>query len=467
MRAFLDDNFLLNTETASDLYHNYAKDLPIIDYHSHLSASQIAKDSVFDNLGGLWLAEDHYKWRVMRAHGIDEVYITGEASDKEKFFKWAETVPYTLRNPLYHWTHLELQRYFGITDLLSPKTAEKIYEQTKEQLADVRFSARNLLRRMNVEVVCTTDDPLDRLIYHQQVESEGDTFKMLPTFRPDKAMEADNVVGLNKYIDELECITGKSIAAFNDYIAALRSRHDHFGNCGCKVSDHGVEYLYSTAYTDFELATIFEKIRIGKQPTLEEVVKFKSALLVYFAEWNHEKNWVQQYHIGPLRNNNTRQFTLRGIDSGYDSIGDFRQAQKLSDFLDGLDQRGRLAKTVLYNLNPADNELFVSMAGNFNDGSVRGKIQIGSAWWFLDQKDGITKQINALSSIGVLSNFIGMLTDSRSLLSFPRHEYFRRLLCDIFGTDMERGEVPYDKEWVGKIVRDISYYNAREYFRFF
>ncbi|MDR2285028.1 MAG: glucuronate isomerase [Sphingobacterium sp.] len=467
MRAFLDENFLLNTKAASDLYHNYAKDLPIIDYHNHLPAKQIADNKVFDNLGELWLAHDHYKWRAMRAHGIDEVYITGEASDKEKFLKWAETVPYTLRNPLYHWTHLELQRYFGITDLLSPATAEKIYEQTAEQIADAGFSARNLLKRMNVEVVCTTDDPLDHLDYHQQIATEGETFKMLPAFRPDKAMEAGNVIALNEYIDKLEDVTGRSIDSFNDYIDALRARHDYFESRGCNVSDHGIEQLYTAKYTDYELKIIFEKIRVGRQLTLEEVSKFKSALLVSFAEWDHEKNWVQQYHIGPLRNNNTRIFGLKGADTGHDSIGDFKQAQELSGFLDGLDCRGKLAKTVLYNLNPADNELFVSMAGNFNDGSVRGKIQFGSAWWFLDQKDGITKQINALSNIGLISNFVGMLTDSRSFLSFPRHEYFRRLVCDIFGTDMEKGEIPDDIEWVGKIIRDISYYNAREYFRFF
>ncbi|WP_164109796.1 MULTISPECIES: glucuronate isomerase [Sphingobacterium] len=467
MRAFLDENFLLNTGTAEELYHNYSKSLPIIDYHNHLPPEQIAQDTKFDNLGQLWLAYDHYKWRAMRAQGISEEYITGEASDKEKFLKWAEVVPYTLRNPLYHWTHLELQRYFGITALLSPKTAEWIYEETAGQIAEAGFSARGLLKRMNVDVVCTTDDPLDSLAYHQQVAKEGESFRLLPAFRPDKAMNAGNVEGLNEYVNKLEGVTGLSIDNFKSYLDALRSRHDHFSSCGCTVSDHGIEHLYAAAYSDQELNAIFEKIRRRKELGADEVAKFKSALLVSFAEWNHEKNWVQQYHLGPLRNNNTRMLQRKGTDTGHDSIGDFSQALALSRFLDRLDSRDKLAKTVLYNLNPADNELFASMVGNFNDGSVRGKIQFGSAWWFLDQKDGMTKQINALSNIGLISNFVGMLTDSRSFLSFPRHEYFRRLICDIFGEDMERGEIPNDIEWVGKIIGDISYYNAREYFRFF
>lgn len=466
MKAFLDENFLLNTDSAGELYHSYAKGLPIIDYHNHLPASQVAQDKTFSNLGELWLANDHYKWRAMRAHGIDEFYITGGASDKEKFLKWAETVPYTLRNPLYHWTHLELQRYFGITDLLSPATAERIYEETAQQIVDAGFSAKNLLKRMNVEMLCTTDDPLDTLEYHQQVAAEGEVFKMQPTFRTDRAIDADNVKELNRYIDRLEEIVGFSIHSFNDYLEGLRNRHDHFAACGCTISDHSIERLYAIEYTDFELKTIFAKIRAGKQPDLEEASKFRSALLLSFAEWAHEKKWVQQYHIGSLRNNSRRMSVLSGTDTGHDSIGDFKQAKELSLFLDRLDYRGKLAKTILYNLNPSDNELFVSMAGNFNDGSVRGKVQFGPAWWFLDQKDGITKQLNALSNIGLVSNFVGMLTDSRSFLSFPRHEYFRRLLCDIFGMDMERGEIPNDREWVGKIIQDISYFNAREYFSF-
>lgn len=466
MSEFLDENFLLKTGAGQELYHLFAKELPIIDYHNHLSPEQIAADTRFDNLSQLWLAHDHYKWRAMRAHGIAEEYITGDASDKEKFMKWAEVVPYTLRNPLYHWTHLELQRYFGITDLLSPKTAVGIYEETREQISDTSFSAKNLLKKMKVDVVCTTDDPIDSLEHHQKFARAGESFKLLPAFRPDKAMNGGDVTALNSYIDQLEGVTGLSIDNFNSYLDALKNRHDYFSANGCTVSDHGIEHLYADKYTDAELIGIFQKIRLRQLLELDEVAKFKSALLVQFAEWDHEKDWVQQYHLGPLRNNNTRMRLAKGGDTGHDSIGDFQQAQTLSCFLDGLDSRGKLAKTILYNLNPADNEIFASMAGNFNDGSVRGKMQFGSAWWYLDQKDGMTKQINALSNIGLISNFVGMLTDSRSLLSFPRHEYFRRLLCELFGEDMERGEIPYDMEWVGKIVADICYYNAREYFKF-
>lgn len=466
MSVFLDENFLLRTGAGQELYHKYSKGLPIIDYHNHLPPDQIAADTRFDNLSQLWLAHDHYKWRAMRAHGVDEKYITGDASDKEKFLKWAEVVPYTLRNPLYHWTHLELQRYFGITDLLSSRTAERIYEETAGQISDTGFSARALLRRMNVEVVCTTDDPVDSLEHHQQFAKDTESFRLFPAFRPDRAMNAGDVPALNNYINQLEAVTGLAVDNFNSYLDTLKNRHDYFAANGCTVSDHGIEHLYAEKYTDHELNAIFEKIRTRQQIGTEEVMKFKSALLVQFAEWGFEKDWVQQYHLGALRNNNTRMVKARGGDTGHDSIGDFQQAQALSRFLDGLDSRGKLAKTILYNLNPTDNELFATMAGNFNDGSVRGKIQFGSAWWFLDQKDGMTKQINALSNIGLISNFIGMLTDSRSLLSFPRHEYFRRLLCDLFGEDMERGEIPYDMEWVGRIIADISYHNARTYFKF-
>ena len=467
MKNFLDDNFLLDTCRAQELYHGFVKNLPIIDYHNHLPPDQIAQDTKYDNLGQLWLGGDHYKWRAMRAHGVDEKYITGDASDKEKFLKWAETVPYTLRNPLYHWTHLELQRYFGITELLSPKTAESIYEQANEQIKSPGFTARGLLKRMNVEVICTTDDPIDSLENHQHFAKEGTSIKMLPAFRPDKAMNANDIIALNSYISKLEEVTDKSIVRFQDYLDSLKQRHDFFAACGCSVSDHGLEYMYTESYTDAEIDAVFNKIRTGKQPAAEEVLKFKSALLLYFAEWDHEKNWVQQYHLGPLRNNNTRMLQAKGGDTGHDSIGDFKQAQALSCFLDRLDSRGKLAKTILYNLNPADNELFAAMAGNFNDGSVKGKIQFGSAWWFLDQKDGMTRQMNALSNVGLISNFVGMLTDSRSFLSFPRHEYFRRLVCDLFGGEIERGELPDDIEWIGKIIADISYYNAREYFRFY
>jgi len=466
MKAFLDENFLLNNKTAEELYHNYSKDLPIIDYHNHLIPEQIANDIKFDNISQAWLHGDHYKWRAMRANGVNERYITGDASDEEKFIKWAETVPYTLRNPLHHWTHLELQRYFGITDLLSPKTASKIYADTQAKLQQDSHSVRGLLRMMNVEVVCTTDDPIDSLQYHQQFAQEKESFKMLPAFRPDKAMNADNIAALNQYIDELERVSNRQISNLQDYLNALKSRHDFFAANGCKVSDHGLEQIYAEDYTEQEIKDIFGKIRSKKEISPTENLKFKSAMLIYFAEWDYEKGWVQQYHIGPLRNNNARMHRLIGPDTGWDSIGDFSQGRALSKFLNKLDNENKLTKTILYNLNPADNELFATMIGNFNDGSVKGKIQFGSAWWFLDQKDGMTKQINTLSNMGLLSRFVGMLTDSRSFLSFPRHEYFRRLLCNIFGQDIENGEIPNDIQWVGKIVQDISYNNAKEYFEF-
>lgn len=466
MKTFLDDNFLLNSKTAETLYHQFSKNLPIIDYHNHLIPEQIVNNSQFQNISQVWLNGDHYKWRAMRANGVSEKYITGDASDKDKFLKWAETVPYTLRNPLYHWTHLELQRYFGIQDLLSPKTAEKIYEKTAAKLAEPSYSVRGLLKMMNVEVVCTTDDPIDSLNFHQQFAKEQESFKMLPAFRPDKAMNSDDADALNAYIDQVEAVTNTSIGSFQAYLDALKARHDFFAENGCSVSDHGLEQIYAEDYTDQEITTIFEKIRKKQNLTPIENLKFKSAMLVQFAEWDHEKGWVQQYHLGALRNNNARMLRVNGPDTGWDSIGDFSQAKALSKFLNRLDNEDKLTKTILYNLNPADNELIATMIGNFNDGSIKGKIQFGSAWWFLDQKDGMTKQINALSNMGLLSRLVGMLTDSRSFLSFPRHEYFRRLVCDIFGEDVEKGELPNDIEWIGKIVGDISYYNAKEYFNF-
>src|SRR5690606_3156555 len=442
MKTFLDDNFLLNSKTAETLYHQFSKNLPIIDYHNHLIPEQIVNDTQFENITQVWLQGDHYKWRAMRANGVNEKYITGDASDKDKFLKWAETVPYTLRNPLFHWTHLELQRYFGITDLLSPKTAEKIYEETAAKLAEPAYSVRGLLKMMNVEVVCTTDDPIDSLNFHQQFAKEQESFKMLPAFRPDKAMNSDDVQALNAYIDQVEAVTNTSINSFSAYLDALKARHDFFAANGCSVSDHGLEQIYAEDYTDQEIAAIFEKIRSNQTLTYSENLQFKSAMLVQFAEWDHEKGWVQQYHLGALRNNNARMLRINGPDTGWDSIGDFSQARALSKFLNRLDNEDKLTKTILYNLNPADNELIATMIGNFNDGSIKGKIQFGSAWWFLDQKDGMTKQINALSNMGLLSRLVGMLTDSRSFLSFPRHEYFRRLVCDIFGEDVEKGELP-------------------------
>jgi glucuronate isomerase len=466
MKKFLDENFLLTNSTAETLYHQFAKDMPVIDYHCHLPPDQIAEDKNFSNLTQVWLYGDHYKWRAMRANGIPEEYITGNRTDWEKFEKWAETVPYTLRNPLYHWTHLELQRYFDIYEILSPATARKIYDECTAKLQTPEYSVRNLLRKMNVVTVATTDDPTDDLSYHQQIKADGFEIKILPAFRPDKAMNADNLYALNIYISKLEEVAHTDIHTYEDYLAALKGRHDYFAANGCVLSDHGLEQLYAEKYTHEEVAEIFLKIRSGQSLGKKEVLKFKSAMLFEFAIWDQEKNWVQQFHIGALRDNNSRMLQTLGPDTGLDSIGDFSQGKALSAFLNRLDSRNQLAKTIIYNLNPADNELIATMIGNFNDGTVAGKIQYGSAWWFLDQKEGITLQINALSNMGLLSRFVGMLTDSRSFLSFPRHEYFRRILCNLLGEDIENGELPDDLAWVGKIVQDICYNNAKSYFNF-
>jgi len=466
MKAFLDQNFLLHSKTAERLYHEYAAGLPIIDYHCHLDPAQIAGDINFSNLTEIWLKGDHYKWRAMRANGINEQYITGAKTDWEKFEHWAATVPYTLRNPLYHWTHLELQRYFNVYDVLSPKTAKAIYDGCTQKLQSPEYSVQNIISKMNVEVICTTDDPIDNLEYHQKIKQSNWNVKVYPAFRPDKAMNADDVTALNDYINKVEAVSYTNIGTYNDYLKALKKRHDYFAENGCTVSDHGLEQLYAEDYTDAEIAAIFDKIRNNKPLSPAEALKFKSAMLYEFALWDHEKGWVQQYHLGALRNNNSRAHKEIGPDTGYDSIGDFTQAQALSRFMNRLDSTNQLAKTILYNLNPGDNELFATMAGNFNDGTVAGKIQFGSAWWFLDQKDGMTKQINALSSMGMLSQMVGMLTDSRSFLSYPRHEYFRRLLCNLLAEDIEKGELPDDIEWTGKIVQDICYYNAKNYFTF-
>jgi len=466
MKNFLDKDFLLETPTAQRLYHEYAAGLPIIDYHCHLPPDEIAGDINFQNLTQIWLNGDHYKWRAMRANGVGEEYITGNKNDWEKFEKWAATVPYTLRNPLYHWTHLELQRYFGIHELLSPVTAKKIYDECNEKLQSPEYSVRNLIKNKNVEVVCTTDDPLDSLAHHEKIKADGYEVKVLPAFRPDKAMDAGNVNALYAYISKLETISGNAISDFNDYLSELKKRHDFFAAHGGSVSDHGLEHMYAEKYTDDEVRAIFTKIRKEQVLTQQEVAQFKSAMLYHFAVWDNEKGWVQQYHLGALRNNNTRALSQAGPDTGYDSMGDFSQGKAMSQFFNRLESENKLAKTILYNLNPTDNELFATMGGNFNDGITPGKMQFGSAWWFLDQKDGMIKQLNALSNMGLLSRMVGMLTDSRSFLSYSRHEYFRRILCNLFGNDIENGELPNDMEWTGKVVQDICYYNAKGYFEF-
>jgi glucuronate isomerase len=464
MKKFLSPDFLLNTETGMQLYHENAADLPIIDYHCHLPPQQIAENHDFENLTEIWLRGDHYKWRAMRINGINESFITGKKTDWEKFLKWAETVPYTLRNPLYHWTHLELQRYFGIDKILNEGSAKGIYETCNNKLQTPEFRVHGLLKKMKVEIICTTDDPADSLEYHQSIGKSDLKIKVLPAFRPDQSMAIGDSGSFKNYMQKLGRSANISISNFSQFMDALKSRHDFFHSVGCRLSDHGLEQFYNVAWTETELNNIFEKVYAGKNPEQSEIQKFQSGLLLQFAEWDFEKNWVQQFHLGALRNNNSRMLSTLGPDTGWDSIGDFSQARALSAFLNLLDTNNRLARTIIYNNNPADNELMATMIGNFNDGSVAGKVQWGSAWWFLDQKEGMTRQLNALSNMGLISRFVGMITDSRSFLSYPRHEYFRRILCGLFGEEIEKGELPNDLEWTGKLIRDISYYNARNYF---
>lgn len=468
MKKFLDDNFVLGNKTAQDLYHNHAENLPIIDYHCHLDTKLIAEDYQFDNLGEIWLGGDHYKWRALRANGVEEKYITGnETSFWEKFEKWAETVPYTMRNPLYHWTHLELKSAFGITKLLKPETAREIYDECTDKLRTKNYSARNLMRHYKVETVCTTDDPIDTLEYHKAIKEDGFEIKVLPTWRPDKAMAVEKPADFRIYVEKLSEISGVNISKFSDLLIALRKRHDYFAEVGCRLSDHGIEHFYADDYTDAEIESIFNKVYGGKELTQEECSKFKSAMLYEGAIMDWEKGWTQQYHFGVIRNNSTRLFKKLGPDVGGDSIADFSQAISMARFLDKLDRDNKLTKTILYNLNPRDNDLIATMIGNFQDGSVAGKIQFGSGWWFLDQKFGMEAQMNSLSSQGLLSRFVGMLTDSRSFLSYPRHEYFRRILCNLIGKDVEDGLLPESEiNFLSTMVKDVSYYNAKKFFNF-
>lgn len=468
MEEFINDNFLLQTETARKLYHEHAKNLPIIDYHCHLNPEMIANDRKFDNLGQIWLEGDHYKWRAMRTNGVDERFCTGkDATDWEKFEKWAETVPYTMRNPLYHWTHLELKTGFGVSKILKPETAKEIYDECTAKLRTPEYSARGLMKHYNVEAVCTTDDPIDDLQYHIALKNEGFQIKVLPTWRPDKAMAVENPANLRIYVEKLSEVSGVTVAKFADLITALRKRHDFFASVGCKLSDHGIEEFYAESYTENEIEAIFNKVYGGTELNHNEILKFKSAMLYEGAVMDWEKGWTQQFHYGTIRNNNTRLFNKVGADTGFDSIGDFTVAKAMSRFLDRLDKDNKLSKTILYNLNPRDNELIATMIGNFQDGSVAGKIQFGSGWWFLDQKQGMETQMNSLSVLGLLSRFVGMLTDSRSFLSYPRHEYFRRILCNLIGNDVENGILPASElDFIGKMVEDISYYNAKRYFDF-
>ncbi len=401
----------------------------------------------------------------MRTLGISEKYITGNASDEDKFMMWAKTVPYTMRNPLYHWTHLELSRYFGTEELLSEKTANTIYTKVSSQLSTNEFRCQNLITKMNVEVICTTEDPIDTLKYHQKLNKSSFKTKVSTSFRPDKSILIENL-DYNDYLNTLEEVTGIPINTYNDLCDALKNRISFFNENGCKLSDHGLSHIYYCTFTEKEVVTIFKKKRNHKNISKEEALKFKSAILQFLAETYHEFGWIQQFHLGALRNNNARMNNLLGADTGWDSIGDYPQAESLSNFLNKLDSKDKLAKTIIYNLNPSDNEVMATMIGNFNDGKIKGKVQFGSGWWFLDQKDGIIKQLNALSNMGLISCFIGMLTDSRSFLSYPRHEYFRRVLCNLFGNEIQKGELPNDMEWIGNMISDISYNNAKEYFNF-
>lgn len=462
----MDENFLLQTETAQKLYHHHAAKMPIFDYHCHIPPKDIADDRQFENITQIWLYGDHYKWRAMRTNGVDERFCTGDASDWEKFGKWAETVPHTLRNPLYHWTHLELKRFFGIEKVLNPSTAKEIWDECNAKLKTPEYSVRNIIRMAKVHTICTTDDPVDSLEYHRQIKASGFEVAVLPAWRPDKAMAVENTESFNQYADKLAEVSGISTDSFSGFMDALDARHRFFHENGCRLSDHGLETAIAEEYTEKEIRDIFEKIRGGNDLTNPEILKFKSCMLYEFGIMDHSRGWTQQFHLGALRNNSTRLFSLLGPDTGLDSIGDFEIARPLSRFLDKLDKENKLAKTILYNLNPRDNELIATMIGNFQDGSVPGKMQFGSGWWFLDQKDGMEKQMTALSNMGLLSRFVGMLTDSRSFLSYPRHEYFRRTLCNLIGNDVENGEIPNDMELLGQMVENICFNNAKAYFDF-
>jgi glucuronate isomerase len=465
---YINEDFMLQSHWARLLFHDYALHAPIIDYHCHLSAELIAKNHRFRNLAEAWLAGDHYKWRAMRSNGVAERFCTGDASDWEKFEKWAETMPWLVRSPLFAWTHLEMKRYFGIDDrLLNPRTAREVWDRANALLEGDDFRCRQLMERSNVVLVCTTDDPVDTLEHHRAIAADP-SFKIqvLPTWRPDKGMNLDNLDMFNGWVNLLGERADVDIKDFDSYMAALRRRHDFFHECGCRLSDHGLDTAYADDYTQAEIRDIFDRARAKKPLDTGQISRFKSCMLHEFGVMDHGRNWTQQYHLGAMRNNNSRLYNLLGPDAGFDSIGDQPVGAALSRMLDRLDESGRLTRTILYNLNPRDNMLLATMLGNFQDGTIPGKMQFGSGWWFLDQKEGMEEQMTALSNAGLLSRFVGMLTDSRSFLSYTRHEYFRRVLCDMLGRDMERGLIPHDPELVGGMVRNISYNNAARYFGF-
>ena len=465
--AFIDKDFMLQTRTARKLYHGHAAHMPIIDYHCHLVPEQIAENIQFRDITQLWLGGDHYKWRAMRANGVPEEYITGDRSPWEKFEKWAETVPYTMRNPLYHWTHLELSRVFGIDKLLCPSTAREIFEQCNAMLATPGFRSQALIRKFNVDTLCTTDDPADDLRWHKMIAGQPFGTRVLPAWRPDKAMAIENPKTYKAYLEQLGAAAGMEIDSYADLLEALKKRHDFFASMGCKLSDHGMETFYAEDYTALEIEAIFKLVLLGKTPSEAQLNKFRSAFLHDMAVMDAEAGWAQQFHVGPIRNNNSKMFSLIGPDTGYDAIHDLPVAAAGHRFLDRLSCEDKLAKTILYCLNPKDNEVMMTMAYTFNDGSVPGKMQFGSGWWFLDQEVGMRRQMDALSNLGLLSRFVGMLTDSRSFISYPRHEYFRRILCDVLGKDIEEGKLPASEmETIGRMVEDICYNNAKNYFQF-
>jgi glucuronate isomerase len=461
--SFIHDDFLLTTPQARELYNNFAKNEPIFDYHCHLSPALIESNHQFSNLSELWLGGDHYKWRALRANGVNERFITGSASPEEKFKAWAQTVPHTMRNPLYHWTHLELKRYFDVDTLLTPATADAIWKQANERLPKLRV--HDLLSQSKVAVVCTTDDPADSLDTHAKIKKSGLKTKVYPAFRPDKALSVGDPAGFNVWIEKLGGTAGMPVKTFDDLLSALKNRHDAFHAAGGRLSDHGLETALSEPCTHAEAKSVFDAAREGRVPSATEQAKYGSYLMLEFGRWDAARGWTKQLHLGALRNNNKRLLKSFGPDTGFDSIGDLPQAAALSRYLDSLDATDQLPRTIIYNLNPADNYVFGAMIGNFQDGSIPGKLQFGSGWWFLDQKEAMEWQINALSNLGLLSRFVGMLTDSRSFVSFPRHEYFRRTLCNLIGADIARGDLPSDMAFIGSMVKNICFGNARDYFR--
>ena len=466
MKPFIHDDFLLQSPAARELYHGYAAGMPIVDYHCHLPPAEVAEDTRWENMTRVWLGGDHYKWRALRSNGLDERFITGDAPDREKFQKFAETMPYLLRNPLFDWSQLELARYFDVLDLLTPATAEKIWQATGEKLAQPGFSARGFMTRSNVKLVCTTDDPADTLEHHAAVKASGFATQVLPTWRPDKAMAIDRPAFWNAWLDKLSAAAGMAVQTWDDLLSALQKRHVFFEQSGCRLSDYGLDTLYAEPYTGAEIRGIFTRVRQGGEATREEVAAFRSAFLFEGLAMDAKSDWSAQIHYGAMRNNNTKMFKKLGPDTGFDSIGDWSVAVPMSRLFDRLEQADALPRVVIYTLNPCDNEMIGTMLGNFQRGPEAGRMQFGSGWWFNDQKDGMLRQLEALSQLGLLSRFVGMLTDSRSFLSYTRHEYFRRILCNLLGTDITEGKIPNDIAWAGEIVRDICYRNAVRYFKF-